>query len=59
MNLVNRTVNHPGDQFFFVGVGDALGRDQLAVAQDGDAVCELEDFFEPMGNINNGARPGP
>ena len=47
-------VDHAGDQRLLVGFGDALGRHQLAVAQDRDAIRKLEHFFQPMGNIDNG-----
>src|SRR5262245_1816564 len=38
-----------------IGIGDRdrLGRDMLPVAQTGDGVAETEDFFHPMGDVNN------
>ena len=41
----------PAMSFCLVGLGDALGGDQRAVAQDRDAVGELEDLFEAMAEI--------
>src|ERR1700737_1933114 len=54
MDLADRSIDHAGDQRLLVGFGNALGRHQLAVAQDRDAVRELEYFFQPMRNIDNG-----
>ena len=53
VDLFDRAIDHAGDERLLVGFGDALGRNQLAIAKDRDAVRELEHFFQPMRNINN------
>ena len=54
MNLLDRPGDHAGDELFLVGLRNALGRDQRSVAQNGDAVGQLKDFFQPVGNIDDG-----
>ena len=51
-------VGRPGDQRVLIGVGDALSRYQLAIAQNRDPICELKHFFQSMRDINNGDTPG-
>ena len=54
MNLLDRAGDHAGDELFLVGLRNALGRDERSVAQNGDAVGQLKDFFQPVGNIDDG-----
>ena len=50
--VVERAADHSGDQLVHVRVLDALGHDQLAVAQDRDVVADLEDLVHLVGNVN-------
>ena len=49
MNLLDRAGDHARDQLFLVGLRNALGRDERSVAQNGDTVGQLKDFFQPVG----------
>ena len=45
--------DHHADDRLDIGVGDAARGDVVAVAQDGVAIAEAEDFLEPVGHENN------
>ena len=46
--------DHLGDDAFGGGLGNGFGGDMAAVAEDADGVAEAEDFFQPMGNVDDG-----
>ena len=48
LGLVDRAVNHAGNKRLLIGLADTLSRHQLAVAEDRNAVRELEYFFQSM-----------
>ena len=54
IDLFDRAVDHQRDQGGFVRFVDAAGADERAVAQDRDAVAELEHLLEPMADIDDG-----
>ncbi len=50
----DRATDHQPDQRGVVEVGGRLGRDLLAVLEDGDRVAEVEDLLEPVGDVEDG-----
>ena len=54
MDLLDCPGDHSGNQLFLVGLRHAFGRDQRSVAQNGDPIGQLKDFFQPVGNIDDG-----
>ena len=57
VDLLDRAVDHQGDEVVLVGLADGPRADERAVAQDRDAVGELEDLFEPMADIDDRDAP--
>ncbi len=45
--------DHGGDQFVGGDVGGVDGGDALAVLEDGDAVAQVEDLAEPVGDVQD------
>ncbi len=54
VNFLDGARHHVPDQGAFIGLGHDMGRDELAVPEHGDAVRELEDFFQAVADIDDG-----
>ena len=53
LELVERLADDQGNQLLRVGVGHPPFADERSVAQDGDAVGDLEHFVEPVRNVDH------
>ncbi len=53
MHAGRATADHVSDDLVLVEVGAPLGRHALAVAENRDAIGDVEDIFEKMGNEND------
>jgi hypothetical protein len=53
VDLGDLAADHEADEAGLVDAADRVGADALAVAQDGDAVGEGENFFEAVGNVDD------
>ena len=54
VNIRQFTADHEGDQLILVELFLILRGDRLAVTQDGDAVGEVEDLFQAVGDVDTG-----
>ena len=56
--LVQLAANHHFDQAIFVDIADRVFADPFAIAQYGDPVADLEDFLQPMRDVDDAATIG-
>src|SRR5690606_38141459 len=52
--VVDGTTDHHADQLALARLGHLFGADILPVAQDAYAVGQLEHFFQPVADVDNG-----